>query len=419
MQTLEVKSFSCIDRASISISDLTVIVGPQAAGKSLLCKLNFFLSRIFSALPHWYGEGVSGPSIEKRILEDFSEWFQPTTWGSKAFSVGYSTGPFEIIIARTRSKSKTAKATLSGSQEFFELLSFLNESHKKISEKKTPSGGLAADVPWRVHSYMADAIQKRMKADLPQEQLFIPAGRSFFTSIGKIVTAFDDRTLLDPVVTQFGRLVTALRSDSTFERSSANALLAPIESLLGGKVKHERGRQKFIAEDGRDIPFAALSSGQQELLPLLYGLRFSLWRDRQNLLYIEEPEAHLFPSAQTALVDVFSRMINSGARKKEASASRKVVLTTHSPYVLAKVNNLLKAGQLSEHFSQKMRLQLEKIVPAAAWLKPSRVAAYAIEGGRTVSILDDFGLINGDYIDAVSSETGAEFDGLIRLEIQQ
>jgi predicted ATPase len=95
-------------------------------------------------------------------------------------------------------------------------------------------------------------------------------------------------------------------------------------------------------EDGRRVKLAQASSGQQEILPLLLLLArfFSLRLARGRAVYIEEPEAHLFPSTQKLVVELMARSFR--ARSGEMS----LVITTHSPYILTSVNNLLQAGQV-------------------------------------------------------------------------
>ena len=54
-------------------------------------------------------------------------------------------------------------------------------------------------------------MENELKDNYFHAQTFVPAGRSFFTSMGKAVTAFERGGLLDPVTVAFGRLFTALR----------------------------------------------------------------------------------------------------------------------------------------------------------------------------------------------------------------
>lgn len=414
---LDVKAFSCIDSACLQISDMTVIIGPQASGKSVLCKLYYFFQTVITSLPRTIQESDDINDLGARILEEFGEWFRPTSWGPRAFTVRFTTGDNWIHISRGRSKSKVSRAKIAFSESFdtamlkaFEVLANARKTH--------PAEPKYIGFAWEHFEAVSKVIHKHFGYAAQETSLYIPAGRSFFTSIGKIVTAFEDRSMLDPVVTRFGRLITSLREHQILEREPKSPLLKTLEKLIDGEVVDEKGKQYLATPDGRSIPFSALSSGQQELLPLLTSLQYVLQYSRHtpHLLYIEEPEAHLFPSAQTDLVEMFSRMV---ATPKSAKGSQgiRTVLTTHSPYVLAKINNLIKAGSLGSKISSDRRKELTKIIPQGSWLAPSRVKAYAISNRKLIDIIDESGLINADYIDDVSAQTGLEFDSMLELEI--
>jgi len=45
VRTLTVKNFSVIKEAKLEFGKITVLIGPQSSGKSLLCKLAYFLSK--------------------------------------------------------------------------------------------------------------------------------------------------------------------------------------------------------------------------------------------------------------------------------------------------------------------------------------------------------------------------------------
>lgn len=73
----------------------------------------------------------------------------------------------------------------------------------------------------------------------------------------------------------------------------------------------------------------------------IHNIKSNNRSNRHELVYIEEPEAHLFPSAQSLLMDF---LIGTMARGREG---RSLIITTHSPYIMSKINVFLKAGQLS------------------------------------------------------------------------
>jgi predicted ATPase len=75
-----------------------------------------------------------------------------------------------------------------------------------------------------------------------------------------------------------------------------------MQQFFGGSIKFEREQEYVETADGRKLPFSILSSGQQELLPLWMAIEYFVSDlTERNLVFIEEPEAHLFPSAQALL----------------------------------------------------------------------------------------------------------------------
>jgi hypothetical protein len=195
-------------------------------------------------------------------------------------------------------------------------------------------------------------------------------------------------------------------SESATEKEERLYIENVMTSLLGGSVIQDGETEYLEAIDGRKIPLTSLSSGQQELLPVATFLPW-LWRAKStSLCYIEEPEAHLFPSTQSKLIEAL--IVAAGVSN--------LVITTHSPYVITKVNNLLKAGSLSRKLTDNMREQLSTIVARKAWLSARHVKAYAIQNGNAVSILGKDGFIDADYLDEISSDLSEEFSSMLDLE---
>ena len=81
------------------------------------------------------------------------------------------------------------------------------------------------------------------------------------------------------------------------------------------------------------------------------GVDIKPWKGKKNLsIFIEEPELSLFPEAQRRLLhrlikDCFSSMENDVAQVHLAFA-------THSPYILASLNNLLLGRRDSKEIGE-------------------------------------------------------------------
>ena len=415
LRTLSVKNFSVINDAELDFSRITLLIGPQSSGKSVLSKLAFFAVEVVNIASQSLSDLAHLSKLQSTIKEEFQAYFPPTTWGNRAFEVSFKQGDYQIAISRRSSQKQISnKLNLSLSRPFREAY---QQAFTSLSAKIGADSGQRQALLF-LPDRTIRAVEGTLGHGAATSQTFIPAGRSFFTSFGKTIVAFEESASLDPLTLRFGRLMRwenplkATRSTVIRERGLQDLIPSidrEIASLLGGSVMFERNRPYFASKDGRRLPLSWLSSGQQELLPLLTTLRQrSSYTFPQNL-FIEEPEAHIFPSAQKDLVSLISRI----AEYPKLQTS--MVMTTHSPYILTAFNNLLLAGQLARKEPGLMP-EIAKIVPEALWVGSDALKAYCIDDGALKPILSGSGLIDGEYLDSVSDTIGNEFDSLLRLE---
>lgn len=421
MQSLTIKDFSCIKIASIETARLTIIIGPQASGKSVISKLLYFCTSMVSD----FSKNITDDKLPydkfvKRVGVRFSEWFPETAWGAKRFTISYVLGDFKIDISRV---GKSEKIRVKFCDDFEEIYRRTSEQCNSLLRKASDKDDeYDYELTWKLRNIAIINLRRWIGSDMIDNQMFIPAGRSFFTSVGKALVAFEHSGFLDPVTLEFGRRFSLIKDRQSrrigFRGQESGALANRLfQEILGGRIKIEGGKEFVKAEDGRMIPFSALSSGQQELLPLAVAIRAMLpTEDRtparsmaRRFIFIEEPEAHLFPRAQNQLIEILASLVS---RRKLNS----LLLTTHSPYVLSKINNLIKAGEISRSKNQAVLKSLAAIVPETSWLPPKTVSAYAIVDGRLERIIDSSGLVDGDYLDEVSGDIAREFSGLLSLE---
>lgn len=143
-------------------------------------------------------------------------------------------------------------------------------------------------------------------------------------------------------------------------------------------------------------------------------LVLSTWATRRAMrpttFFIEEPEAHLFPVSQRRIVDLFSRLYNANGHN--------FVLTTHSPYILAALNNLILASKLIAETHDSTGKQVRDIIGGDLAVSVEEVSAYTVQDGTLINIIDqETGLIGASVIDSVSDEFDRVFDRLVELEL--
>jgi hypothetical protein len=274
-----------------------------------------------------------------------------------------------------------------------------------------------------VHA-VQNAIDERLEADslpvLTNRSYFIPAGRSFFAAMRSTVFSLIATTAaLDPFLVEFGKVYELVRlryaPDEVMEPSQTSPLRERVEQLLCGVYVREKGADFIRMPDGRKVPIAVSSSGQQEVLPMaltLAAIGETNGDPAKTTLVVEEPEAHLFPTAQRQLVHLFAAVIDL----LSPGSSSQYIITTHSPYILAALNNLMYGGKIAAEHPDE-REAVNDLLGSAVLIDPERVGAYSMEHGGARFIIDrETRLVEATLIDRVSGDLAREFENLVAIE---
>jgi hypothetical protein len=122
---------------------------------------------------------------------------------------------------------------------------------------------------------------------------------------------------------------------------------------------------------------AATSSLVRSLAGLDIYLRY--WAQPGDLLIIDEPEMNAHPEAQLRITELLAHLVNNGIR---------VVLTTHSPYVLDHIGTLVEASRLEGDARAKIVKKL-RLKDESALLAPDDLGVYRFDlDGKVTSIFD-------------------------------
>ncbi|MFM7279458.1 MAG: AAA family ATPase, partial [Microcystis aeruginosa] len=265
---------------------------------------------------------------------------------------------------------------------------------------------------------------------IPAEIFFIPASRTLFVKyFTKNIFAFLANNFdLDPLIINFGsnyenaqrqyRIINeseSLFQDKKDDKKLYDQIKLISEKILSGSYAREKDQDWLYHADGRKINLIDASSGQQEALPMLLILLvfpfFYPYESNQSnqffshQFFIEEPETHLFPSAQRDMVELFTLLY--------ANKNCRFFLTTHSPYILTALNNKIMAANVEP-------VKAEKSLGYKNTIQFQDVSAYTISNGQTQSILDtEVNLIGINNLDAVSDELSQEFEEILERKAQQ
>ena len=133
-----------------------------------------------------------------------------------------------------------------------------------------------------------------------------------------------------------------------------------------------------------------------KILPRMY--------EKETTFFIEEPEAHLFPTSQKQIISLIATIYNAFGHS--------FFITTHSPYILTAINNLVvgqDAYDKANGDTEKLK-RLEKVLPADELIRLEDVSAYTLNKGKLESIIDmENRLIGANLLDSVSDEFEAAF----------
>lgn len=255
--------------------------------------------------------------------------------------------------------------------------------------------------------------------------VYIPAGRSMITllsqQLGYIYATMDEmqKRSLDNCTKDY--LERILRLKPEFSEglqglalySGAKTSLSPdtvkqalnlIKKILRGTYRYSNGEEQIVLEDGKYVKINYSSSGQQECVWILNLLFYHLIQQKRTLFIVEEPESHLFPESQKYISEFIALVVKMG---------HSVLLTTHSPYVLGTLNNLLYAGTLAPKYQDNA----DKIISKLFWIEHDKFDSWFVEDGTIENCMDrEIQMIQNERIDEISKVINADFDMLLELQ---
>ena len=285
MKSLKIQNFGPIGNVDVKFGDLTLLVGPQASGKSLFLELlKYVIDKDYVLANLRKFNYIIDKNNPKKVLDTF-----------------FGDGMYKIFKPSTVIAYNGHEITLDS-----------------LLKRNVPKKETMFYIPAQRILSIADGRPKYfMEFDMATPYVL----RSFSETLRIYIQgAMGDPEMLFPIST---RLKSALKQ--SFDENIFH----------GGKIVMEEnsGQKKMKMKiDDMSIPFMTWSAGQKEFMPLLIafyclsGPASQVFKkDNYKYVVIEEPEMGLHPQAIKAVLLEILELIHNGL---------KVIISTHSTTLL-------------------------------------------------------------------------------------
>ncbi len=373
---IDIRDFGPIRRGSMVLMPMTVLLGPNNSGKSYAALLvrSMFGSKRGSApsgrvhkaeyiattpKPTIDGSTPVRDDVVEDLVGEFCNHFQERILGSVkgAFLDDFASlirfGAEKCTI-RMQTNRITARMRISNKRSACKVVLSAKPS---ISLNRARNG----DLTYRVEGNSIFINAPRSNRDLesivfdsmydylePDAAFYLPAARSGILQGHKAISA---NIIRHAPYARLGKAEFANLSGAVADfigdiiemppkRGPFYDVASELEKeVLQGQIEIERRLNtsdiKYIHKR-HSIPIHRVSSTVSEMAPFILYLKHMI--SKKSTLIIEEPEAHLHPHNQAVFAKYLVRLVRLGLR---------VVLTTHSPFILDQLSNLIQVGSIA------------------------------------------------------------------------
>ena len=406
---IAVKYFGPIADATIDLRPLTVFVGPSNTGKTYFSTLIYALHGTFNGFSQFPRQRGHFSSLSYTDIPDIIKKLNTLDRPFKFSDIPQET---RTMLQSEIEDPESLKAEL---ERCFDLNSITElirlkdgQRHEmtvslKVSEEnqklwdfnfETSESGLATEVsinknlvlyPKERFIAKGQFARENIISEFPpelngytQDRVYLPAARSGIMQSHRVIASSlverATRGHLKPlevptfsgIVADFMKQLILYEKSEEFDKEMHHLADVLESGVLAGQILMKptpSGYPEFLyrpQETGEEVRLTRAASMVSELAPLVLFLRGGIHPN--DTLIIEEPEAHLHPSAQTEIALTLAGLVRAGVR---------VVVTTHSDWLLKEIANLIRIGDLK----RKGVSQLKKL-ESIHWLLPEEVGTW-------------------------------------------
>ncbi|MCL2521188.1 MAG: ATP-binding protein [Spirochaetaceae bacterium] len=382
------------ERVEIDVKDFMVFTGEQASGKSTIAKVIWFFESIIK-------REILPATSYKNLIEDLNSRF------FKTFGTHYHLDKNMYVYYEYKKNIYVEIKYDDLAEEIkFNFSENINQLLKKL--KNNPD-----TLTWEHHN--------KTIFDNDYVTLYIPTGRSLLSSLNIEIENFlynltidNPNSMIDFLLLDYIKIMSSIKTDfkegleglknSSSKLKNYEQINTSAHNILKGEYFYDDDVAGYLLVNNKKIPLNNISSGQQEVLWILNILIFYLTKNYKCFFIIEEPENSLFPSTQKLITEFIALVHNAG---------HQVLITTHSPYILGTLNNLLYAPVRAKEINNEEAIN--KIINKDYWLNKENFGAWFIDSKHTVSSCfdEEKGVIKNEVIDKASDDINNDFDKML------
>lgn len=420
MAKIEIHNLGPISNCEMDVSQFTILTGAQASGKSTIAKAVFFCRTVKDDIVDAISKRTllgSENSLFNDVMKILRNKFLQLFGTSKAMSADmqliyhYDDKTFIKISLRMQEGNDYISPN-------YVWITFSSNIEKFLGKSFDEGTIKSGEVKNQVNELFKDDY----------EAVFIPAGRSLISlltsQLNYLFTTMDDeqKRSIDFCTQKYIERILKIRSlfdngvtglieqkrntpGAKINTKVIGKMLDLVQHMLKGKYVFKDNEERLYIDEEHYVKINYTSSGQQETVWIFNILLHILANNTKAYIILEEPEAHLYPESQKSIIEILAMMGNCNCG---------ILVTTHSPYVLGALNNLIYAEALSTKCEG-----IENEVDKTFYIKDHE--AYFLENGKIQSCTDadDYNLIINEVIDGASSEINEVYDKLFNMDYEQ
>jgi predicted ATPase len=387
------------NNAWLDINKVTVFVGNQGSGKSTVAKLISTFSWIEKALVRgdydkkWFErKGVNRFKSQFLPYHRLDAYLNPNSvieYQGEVYSVKYQNESLTINEISDQSYSLPQIMYVPAERNFLTYIKGAKElklSSESLQEFNTEYYNAQQDMKGAVQLPINNAV---IEYDKLNDTLNLK-GENYKVKITDASSGFQSFVPL--------YLVSSYLADSVKNHSENKDSMSPEERDKFQKGFKEIWTNENLTDEQKRVALSVLSAKFNKTVFI-------------NI--VEEPEQNLFPSSQW-------QMLQSLLKLNNTNDGNKLIMTTHSPYLINYLTIAIKAKQVLDNLPQEHKEKISNIMPLNACVNADSVSIYELEEETgTIKILPKYNdLIPSDdnFLNNILAETNSLFSKLQEIE---